>query len=175
MGRRQFPEVGALQRLADVQNGLQRPQGITTATGKAEDQEAIERHNRLMRTGRVGQAIRDYSDARGAAERAWGLTEGGSDRQSAAWAAHEQAIRKLVAQGLSTEVIFDRLGSEPKWMPNTFAVKVAEAFDERCSTALAILQGVLLEFEPVIEDWCQANPDYGKAVRSAVDSILGLA
>lgn len=170
MGRQQFPDPQPLLPLADTHNGLQRPQGVKTATGRIADAEAIEAHNRGLQVARVGQAIRDYREAFEDAQRAWLTTQGGNDRQSAAHAQHESNVRKLVAQRMSVEQVWERLG-EPRHMSNAYATRVAELYDEKCSTALAVLRGTLSEFAPPIEAWCREAPG-GKQVLEAVNRFV---
>ena len=102
----------------------------------------------------VTLAIEDYRKLFDHYATAYGAREDGTSRRKAAVAAQDAAITKAIEDGLSPEQIFERVGADPVWMPNNFAVKISDLYGVKAKRARKHLLSVLKSNRDKIEAEC---------------------
>lgn len=111
------------------------------------------------------QVIRHYIDAYGARDR-------GTTRRIEAIAAQDRAIAEAIEDGLSPQQVFDRVGADPAWMPNNFAVKISDLYAVKAKAARRHLLSVLKSNRDKIEAECDECLNDPKQQTSHLEASL---
>lgn len=111
------------------------------------------------------QTIRHYVDA-------YGAREDGTTRRKAAVAAQDQAIAKAIEDGLSPQQVFDRVGADPVWMPNNFAVKISDLYGVKAKRARKHLLSILRSNSDKIITWLEEYQSKTENINSDAALVL---
>ena len=125
-------------------------------------------------TPEVTLAVEDYRKLFGYYATAYGAREGGTTRRKAAVQAQDQAIARAIEDGLSPEQIFERVGDDPVWMSNNFAVKISGLYGGKAKRARKHLLSVLKTNHKAIVAYLEGLDDSNPDTAIALDFIKTL-